>query len=238
MTREGSDAALALLAQALAFDPAYAVAAGLASWCYVIRVGQCWQIDLETEKQAGIELGHRAIAKGPNDPEALAMGGFAVAFFGEELRTGLAAMERAIELNPNSALALTAAGWVHAYLGEAAMAVTMFERAIRQSPRDPTVFATYTGLSFAHLLQERFEDAALWARRALSHKPNYLPLLRSLAAALAHLGRIEEARAVIARLRALVPDETITSFAAWTPFRFSGHLPLILEGLRRAGLPE
>ena len=118
------------------------------------------------------------------------------------------------------------------------MAVTMFERAMRQSPRDPTVFSTYAGLAFAYLLQERFEDAVMWARRSAAGRPNFAAALRSLAAALGHLGRIGEARAVIERLRALAPDETITSFAAWAPFRPSGRLPLILEGLRRAGLPE
>jgi adenylate cyclase len=238
MTRDGSDIALTLLAQALAIDPDYAVAAGLASWCYQQRVPQRWQTDPEAEKQAGIALGHRAIAKGPNDPEALAMGGSAIAYLGEELRAGLVAIERAIALNPNSALALNRAGWVHCYLGEAAMAASMFERSMRQSPRDPTVYTTYSGLSYAHLVQECFEDAVLWAQRSLAEKPNYAATFRSLAAALGHLGRIEEAHAAIARLRAVVPDETITGFAAWTRLRFSGRLPVILEGLRRAGLPE
>jgi adenylate cyclase len=114
----------------------------------------------------------------------------------------------------------------------------MFERSMRLSPRDPRVFITYTGLSCAHLLQERFEDAVLWARRALDEASNYIGPLRFQAAALGHLGRIEEAHAVTARLRALAPNETITSFAAWTQFRCSGLLPMILEGLRRAGLPE
>jgi adenylate cyclase len=240
-TREGNDTALSLLKQALAIDPDYAVAAGLASCCYVQRESQRWQTDPETEKtekQTATDLAHHAIAKGPNDPEALAMGGLAIAVFGDELRAGLAAIERAIGLNPNSALALNIAGWVHLYLGEAAVAVMMFERAMRQSPRDPTIFQSYAGLSWAHLFQERFEDAELWAQRAVAEKPNWTTSLRSLAAALGHLGRVGEARAVIERLRALVPDETITSYAPYTRFRSSGRLPLILEGLRKAGLPE
>jgi tetratricopeptide (TPR) repeat protein len=238
MTRKGNDAALALIARALTIDPDYAVAAGLASMCYAQRLVQRWQTDPETEKRAGTELGHRAIAKGPSDPDALAMGGFAIAFLGGELRAGLTSIERAVALNPNSALALTRAGYLHLYLGEAAVAITMFERVMRLSPRDPTVFHAYAGLSFAHFLQERFEDAVSWARRSLDENPNNLSSCRFLAAALGHLGRIDEARPVIARLRKLVPDETITSYAAWTPMRFSGRLPLLLEGLRRAGLPE
>jgi tetratricopeptide (TPR) repeat protein len=173
------------------------------------------------------------------------MGGYAIAFLGEELRAGLSSIERAITLNPNSAQALTHAGWVHGYLGEAAIAVTMFERSMRLSPRDLTMFRTYGGLSYANLLQERFEDAVLWARRSLDENPNYTPSLRLQAAALGHLARVGEAHAVIARLRALVPDETITSIAAWSTSLAAwskkpggGLLPLVLEGLRKAGLPE
>ena len=214
MTREGSDTALNLLAQAVALDPDYAVAAGLASWCYALRVVQRWPTDFETEKRAGSELGRRAIAQGPSDPDALAMGGYAVAFLGEELRIGLAAIERAIALNPNSALALTHAGFVRGYLGEAATAVKMFERALRQSPRDLAIYRTYWGLSYAHFLQENFEEAVVWAQRSLAAKSTYIPPLRSLAASLGHLGRIGEAAAVVARLRAVVPDETIASHTA------------------------
>src|SRR5262249_9214947 len=115
MTREGNEAALTLLAQALAIGPDYAVAAGLASLCCTLRVLQDWPTN-PAEKQNGIELGHLAIAKGPNDPDALATGGYAIAFLGDDPRAGLAAIERAITLNPNSALALTLAGWLRAVL--------------------------------------------------------------------------------------------------------------------------
>ena len=74
---------------------------------------------------------------------------------------------------------------------------------MRLSPRDPTMFRNHAGLSFAYLLQERFEDAVLWARRTLDENPNLRPPLRFLAAALGHLGRREEAargRRAFARL--------------------------------------
>jgi adenylate cyclase len=78
-----------VLAEALAIDPDYAVAAGLASWCYVARTFQEWESDRDTAKRAGIDLGHRAIATGLNDREALAFGGFALAFFEVDKRTAV-----------------------------------------------------------------------------------------------------------------------------------------------------
>ena len=92
------------------------------------------------------------------------------------------------------------------------------------------------GLAFAHLLLEEFEEAVTWGRRALENNPNYTPSHRALAAALAHLGMSDEARAVGKQLLQLIPD--FTTATEKRLFRRSGKLPLILNGLRRAGLPE
>jgi adenylate cyclase len=236
MTREGNEEALAHIERALRLDPGFAVAAGLGAWAYTVRVAQNWRADPEAETKRGIELGRAAIAKGPDDPEALAMGGHAIAFFGGEFEEGLSAIERAIGLNPNSVIALANAGWVKCFLGRAGEAVGDFERAVRLSPRDITSFRVQAGLTFAYLLLEEFEQAVTWGRRALEGNPDFTPTYRALAAALAHLGRMDEARAVAKRLLDLMPD--FTSEAEKTLFRRSGKLPLILSGMRKAGLPE
>jgi adenylate cyclase len=183
-----------------------------------------------------MELGRLAIVKGPDDPEALAMGGHAIAFFGGELEEGLSAIERSIALNPNGVMALANAGWVKCFLGRAGEAVGDFERAVRLSPRDITMFRVQSGLTFAYLLQEAFEQAVTWGRRALDGNPNFTPTYRALAAALAHLGRLDEARGVARRFLDLMPD--FTSETEKKLFRNSGKLDLILSGMQKAGLPE
>jgi adenylate cyclase len=93
----------------------------------------------------------------------------------------------------------------------------------------------YGGLSFAHLMLQDYDEAVRWGWRALDGNPNFTPTYRALAAALAHLGRMEEAREVARRLLALMPN-----FSADTEtfvFRESGKLDLILDGMRKAGLP-
>jgi adenylate cyclase len=236
MTRERNEEALSYIERALGLDPDYAVATGLAAWAYTLRFAQDWCIDPETDKKRGIELGRAAIAKGPHDSEALAMGGYAVAFLGGEFEEGLSAIERAISLNPNSAFALAHAGWVRCYLGQARDAIRDFKRSIRLSPREITLFRMQSGLAFAHLLLEEFEEAVVWARRALEGNPNYTPTYRALACSLAHLGQIDEASGVAQRLLNLVPN--FTAELEQGLFRRSGRLPLILSGLRLAGLPE
>jgi adenylate cyclase len=68
----------------------------------------------------------------------------------------------------------------------------------------------------------------------LDGNPNCTPTYRAVACALADLGRIDEARGVARRLLKLVSG--FTPDLEKTLFRQSGRLPLILSGLRLAGL--
>jgi adenylate cyclase len=238
MTRESSDEALLLLERALKIDPEYAVAAGLGAWACTLRVAQNWPVNREAEKSRGVELGRIAVLKGQNDAEALAAGGYALAFLGGELHEGLRAIERAISLNPNSAIALSHAGWVRDYLGQPREAIEALERSIRLSPRDPALFRAEAALAYAHLLLGEFHEAITWGRRAIEGNPNYTVTYRALASALAHAGQLDEAGAVVARLTALVPDLSLRGLPEVTVFKHSGRLELILDGLRKAGLPE
>ena len=111
------DEALSLVDHALKIAPDYAVAAGLGAWTYTLRVAQSWSLDEEAEKKRGVELARLAILTGQNDAEALASGGYALAFLAGELREGLRAIEQSISLNPNNAMALAHAGWVRNYMG-------------------------------------------------------------------------------------------------------------------------
>jgi adenylate cyclase len=125
---------------------------------------------------------------------------------------------------------------VRCFLGRASEALAYFERVIMLSPRETTLFRVYAGLALAHLLLERFEESVKWARRALESNPNFTPSYRVLAAALAHLGRTDEARKIGQRLLTLMPH--FSTETEKLVFRQSGRLSLFLDGLRMAGLPS
>jgi adenylate cyclase len=238
MTQDASDKALSLVRRALEIDPAYAVAAGLGAWARTLRVAQNWPLDLEAEKADGVKLGRLAVLKGQDDADALAAGGYALAFLGGELEEGMRAIERAVDLNPNNAMALGHAGWVRNYLGQPRDAVTALERSIRLSPRDPTLFRAQAALACAHLFLGDLEEAILWGRRAVEGNPQYTVTYRTLISALAHAGRIEEAHAALARLAALLPNLSLRMLPEHTVFKHSGWLDCLLDGLRKAGFPE
>jgi len=94
-----------------------------------------------------------------------------IAFLAEEFEEGLSVLDRAVALNPNRAMALSNAGWVRCYLGQAVDAIGDFERVIRLSPREITLFRVQAGLAFAHLLLEEFEEAVTWGRRRAREQP-------------------------------------------------------------------
>ena len=135
-------------------------------------------------------------------------------------------------------MALAHAGWVRNYSGQPRQAIEALQRSIRLSPRDPMLYRPQAALSFAHLMLEEFEEAIAWGLRAVEGNPNYTVTYRPLACALAHTGRVEEARAVVGRLSTLVPDLSLQHLVENEIFKHSGRLDFILDGLRKAGVPQ
>jgi len=72
----------------------------------------------------------------------------------------------------------------------------------------------------------------------LAVNPNFDPIYWMLAAASAHLGRMNEARRYVAELRRIAPAVTIERIRDGQPAKDPERLAAILDGLRLAGLPE
>ncbi len=172
------------------------------------------------------------------DPEVLWLSGYTQAYFGETLDTGLSLIARALELDPNAAQAWAFSGWVNTYKGRADKAVEHFERAMRLSPIDPAAYRTRAGMAFAYFFLHRFDGAIDLARMALQENPRFSPTHRVLAASLGQAGRVAEAQPVIRSLLDLVPGLTIDRFMKETRFRYPAYSNLMIDGLRKAGLPE
>jgi hypothetical protein len=95
------------------------------------------------------------------------------------------------------------------------------------------------GTSKLHLARD--EEAAAWFRRAIEANRNFAFTHFSLAAALAHLGRTDAARAASRSGLSLEPSFTIGRFRAGARSDNTVYLrgrERIYEGMRRAGIPE
>jgi hypothetical protein len=85
-------------------------------------------------------------------------------------------------------------------------------------------------IGVCHFFAQRFRDAAAMLLRSLQEHLGWAPTYRFLAACYAHMGRLDEARETIQRLKA-VTSVVVPSAMHW---RNPEHRELFLSGLRSA----
>jgi adenylate cyclase len=237
MRPEANTEALGLLERAITIDPGYAPALAYAAWCYEQRLLHHWPAAQESDAGTGARLARDALAVDSGDAGAIAMAGFVLTMMGHDYDSGRTAAQRALELNPNSATICWMAGWTIMFAGEPDAAFPIFERALRLSPSDPQANFLLCGMAMSHLVSERPAEAFEYASKSIALYPVDVAYY-VLVPACGHLGRTEDATAAIARLVALAPGISISNFPPRMPFRDQRHLDIILDGLRKAGLPE
>jgi adenylate cyclase len=232
---EDAEKALPLLERAIAIEPDYAVAHAIIAWCHeqrYLRGG----LD---EQDKAIALHPRlAIASGGDDAMALAFAGLVVGFLDpRDYECALDAFGRSLSLSPSSALALVLSAATRAWRGESAIAIEQAELALRLSPFDPLRNTGYMAIAIAHFVAGRFEESAAAANRSVQANPRFSPPYWMRTAALARLGRVDEAEAVAQQLRKVQPQFTISSITS-APFANREILDALGDALRRVGLPE
>ncbi len=238
-SEEGWAEAIQLLRQALRIDPSYAPAAGMLSWCHNQRRSGWRGTVSAADITEAIRLARQALESGRDDPDTLWQAGFALSRLTGETAQGSAAVDRAVALNPNAATAWIAKGFVHAHLDQHEAAMEALSRAQRLSPFDPFAFYIASGFAHAHLAARRFEPAIEWAERALRDNPHLATPKQVKVVALANLGRLDEARAEVARMLEMHPKHTIANFRTLFSLTMAPKaLQFYIDGLRRAGLPD
>ena len=237
-TREAINEALPLFYKAIELDTNFASAYGMAAWCYAWRKINGWMTDRIQEIAETGRLARRAAELGPDDAVALSRGAHALAYVVGDLDAAATFADRALALNPNLAGAWYASGWVRVFLGETDVAIKHFGQAMRLSPLDPHSIGMQAGTAFAHFLAGRFDEASLWAGKAMWENTNYLTTLVIAAASNALAGRPAEAQKTMVRLRELDPALRVSNVKDWAAFRRPEDLARLEEGLRKAGLPE
>jgi adenylate cyclase len=234
-SREGMAETLRLAHRALELDPRFGFVAALAGVCHMQMVLYGYAVDPQFDRKEAVRLLRLALSIDDGDADTLARAALISAFMVGDCESEIEMADRAVALNPNSWLAWNCKGYVHRAAGLPEEAVQSFERAIRMSPIDPWQHQSLVGMGMALIELRRFEEAAAAARKAQRQSPSFPPTYRCLASALGHLGRDTEAREAAARLLELDPAFTISAFIARGG---QSKSKLIIEGLRKAGLPE
>jgi tetratricopeptide (TPR) repeat protein len=233
---EDADKALGLLEQAIELEPELAVGHAIIAWCHEQRYLRGGLV--EEEQIAALRHARLAIAAGSDDATALAIAGLVIGFLDpHDYATALDAFDRSLALSPSSALALGFSAVTRAWRGESAIAIKQAELALRLSPFDPLSNIRHMAIAIAHFVAGRFEEAAAAARRAAQAHPRFSPPYWMRAAALANLGRIDEAEVVAQQLLDVQPQFTIRSITS-APFANPEILAALGDALRQVGLPE
>ncbi|TNF88178.1 MAG: hypothetical protein EP301_05385 [Gammaproteobacteria bacterium] len=219
------------LERAVKIDPNYAEA-----WAHLAYIYRETYHHNRPGQPGALLRADRALTRALDLDRTLPMTAFAqamIAFSHGDNVSGLVHAERAVELNPNNATMLATVAIYYAQLGRVDQAVALGNKVVHMHPSPPfwlhMVFATSQFLSGEY--EACLESTARW------NQPDDVQWHYHRAAALAELGRVEEAQAAVSDLRTLFP-----AFAAAPKAEISKYLLVestagpFLEGLRKAGL--
>jgi len=244
-----ADAAYALCEQALAIDPNNVRALQVLGWKFFLLAQTGVSKDSKGDLERADELASKALALDPNWPESHDLKGDILGF---QARSGweseaVAEHERALALDPSNADTARDLGWDYARFGEFDKSQEYFDKAIRESPHDPSRAHIYGGKAWANFGMKNYDQATEWARQAIAISPNYTQYIHAtLVAALALAGDVAEAREALQRYLALAstgPLKTIAAFKAHFSAQGGGPASVeanerVYDGLRKAGMPE
>jgi TolB-like protein/class 3 adenylate cyclase len=182
----------------------------------------------------------KALAAAPNNA-------YAHLFMGVVLRATYRAqrsveeLERALAIDSNLASARALMGSALACMGRAQEAEAHVLEALRLSPRDAMIFEWFLIAGQAKTLLGEFAEASSWLRKSIGANRNRPLVFFLLAACLAHLDRLDEARREVKAGLAIDPDFTLRRFRAGAQSDNAVYLTQrarVMEGMRLAGVPE
>jgi adenylate cyclase len=194
--------ALGLMERALARDPRYGPALAWAAICCFRLVLDSRSEDPAADRAKGVDFARRALEGTGDDPGVLANAALALAYFGEDIGAMMALVDRALALNPNFARGWHIGGLLRVWAGQPDSAIEHLDASLRLSPRG-RIGTSATVIGLAHLFARRFDQAVPQLLLVIQDDPSFPSPYRSLAACYAHMGRLDDGRDIVARLRAI-----------------------------------
>jgi tetratricopeptide (TPR) repeat protein len=232
-TGPDNETAARFFRDALALDPELARAHAGLSFTHFQNVFLGLTPDRDAQVRLALETATRSLVADDRDPASHWAMGRALWLSGDA--QGISELEQSIELSPNFALGHYTLGFVHSQSGDPAAAISAADYSRQLSPFDPLQFGMLGSRAMAHMRLGQREEAAEWAVKAANRPNAHAHILAIAATNLGLAGRRDQARAVVARIRARQPGYTIEDFLRAFRFGRDGE-QLVREGARLAGL--
>jgi len=239
--RANIDAAIGYFERAIQLDPNLTRAQVGLAWGLVDRAfpfrGGNGAVDLP---RAEVLLAN-ALSAEPNSAWAHFVKAELLVYGTKQFNDGMSELDVAIDNDRNFARAYALRGTTLIFIGEAKKAISEAETALHLSPRDPLRNQWEFRICHAHAHMAEWENAIEWCQKSIATNAGFWIPHIDLVAANGWLGRDAEARAAIAGLHRLMPGFTVQDWANinWSDNpQFQREYARIVEGLRKAGLPE
>jgi adenylate cyclase len=218
---------------AIALDAAYAAAWTGLSGVHFIDAFLNWSDDRSASLDLAYEAARKAVDLDSRD--AAAHGALATVNWGlGRLDTAQKSAALAVELNPSLPIGHLIGGLALKYTGAPEDGIRMISTAMALAPRDPFANWYHGARALGYYIMGRFEEAVVDAREAVQFRHGYLMGRIVLAAALAQLDRLGEARNELDTMLELHPDFTPALLDPY-PFSNPADRENLIAGLRRAG---
>jgi TolB-like protein/Flp pilus assembly protein TadD len=234
VTRQDHLMAQTLLAQAIAIDPGYGQAQSLLAASHMFGVHLGWA-ELATAAPIAEAAALAAVKCDHEDAWAhTALG--SVYFSTRRLDDALSEFEHALTLNPNFSMAQGYYALALSYASRSKDSFEAAQKAIRLSPRDPSLAIYYGIAGYARFTERRYDEAIALAREAIRHRGDLTGAYRVLAVSAGMTGDGALAATALQELRRTQPSISLHWIATQLPWRSDADREHYLEGFRKAGL--
>ena len=234
--RDDNRRAEALLKEALALDPDFALAHAALGQSYALRGMRWWGAQAEVAVLAERHA-RRALELDPDLTEAHVVQSMVLRLRGEKEKL-LESLGRIVERNPHDVNAREWVGWSYMALGRNEEARLVFESLTRDHP-ERFVPISYLANTYSALGRE--EDAQIWYQRALESEVEHLrkhpddSLTRAfLAISLIRSGQVDQGLAQAERARALAPEDGRNLYNVACGFALAGQKERAMATLKSA----
>lgn len=220
-----------MLTRAVALDPGYAEPyrwLAMNHWMGWVHAGG----PTEESRSVALDLARKAVALDPDDAGCRWVLAYLLAY-ARCFAAADAEFAKAIELDPNEADAWAALSDIAVLAGRVEEGLAHIRKAFRLNPFPASWY--HLALGQAQYAAGDYEAAVETLRRDETYRTSSR---RFLAASLAQLGRLDEARAEVELFLVGNPDFTTRHWVAREPFRDAATLAHFVDGYRKAGLPE
>jgi adenylate cyclase len=234
-TKEDFETSIELFKQAIALDGELSIARAYLATIMVQGVHYGWLASSRELWAQANDLAENSVRLDPRSSFAYSILAYMHVMQGR-YDAAHEAIQRAVALNPYDMGARGVQGICHLVVGEHREAIELLSMAVQRGNSDPR-YQWAASTAFSHYLLGQYDAALSWAREALYLNPNHLQVLALRGAALARLGRAEEATKAREILLAHYPGFTVEQHLRNFRWKREDDIAHYREGLVKAGVP-